>query len=161
MTTKKTFKRFNRRGQRGFSLIELGIVVAVIAILATVVLVGRGFLESSRVSKMVEVIDTICKGVAVYAGSNGGQIPGANGANLLTELENRELVSNTITNSVPNFSVNSVTRTANPEQFTVVIGCASAQGQTSCKDIENAKLRDDSLTAHSVTATTVSLTFRL
>ena len=155
-----------RKGQRGFSLIELGIVVAVIAILATVVLVGRGFLESSRVSKMVEVIDTIAKGTAVYAGTNGGEIPTAP-VNYLNALELRALVPTGITNSVPNFAINSVSRVST-ETFVVSITCSGgAQAATSCQDICRAKLRDKSLVTATPSATcanpaaTITLTFQI
>jgi len=148
-----------RRGQRGFSLIELGIVVAVIAILATVVLVGRGFLESSRVSKMVEVIDTISKGLAVYSGTNGGEIPTSYpSGSLLGELEARQLVITNVANSVPNYSITNVTATGT-ENYQIVVTCPNAQA---CEDIKNAKIRDASNTAPpAASGTQVTLNMRL
>lgn len=58
--------RISRASERGFSLIELGIVIAVIAVLASVVIVGRGFINSSRTGKAAEALATIRKAGAVY-----------------------------------------------------------------------------------------------
>jgi len=62
------------RNARGFSLIELGIVVAVIAVLASVVIFGRGFIVAARVTKAVEAANTIRKGSSSYAGLMGGTV---------------------------------------------------------------------------------------
>jgi prepilin-type N-terminal cleavage/methylation domain-containing protein len=61
--------RSSRASERGFSLIELGIVIAVIAVLASVVIVGRGFINSSRTGKAAEALSTIRKAGAVYTSS--------------------------------------------------------------------------------------------
>jgi len=58
-----------RASERGFSLIELGIVIAVIAVLASVVIVGRGFINSSRTGKAAEALSTVRKAGAVYTSS--------------------------------------------------------------------------------------------
>jgi prepilin-type N-terminal cleavage/methylation domain-containing protein len=88
-----------RRAQRGFSLIELGIVVAVIAVLAAVVLVGRGFLNSARVSKVTEGIGVTKKAAATVAGLQGGRFPVTSTGNELGGLSQRQLVP-ALTNSV-------------------------------------------------------------
>ena len=78
------------KNEKGFTLIELGIVVAVIAILATVVLMGSGFVSSSRLAKAVEGVDVLKKASINYAGRVGGTFP-TTAANLVA-LESRNLI---------------------------------------------------------------------
>ncbi len=136
--------------ERGFSLIELGIVVAVIAILATVVLVGRGFLQSSRVSKMVEVLDTIAKGSAVYAGTNGGKLPEAAGVDYMPQLVARTLITAGIGTSVPDFTLAAVNAQgpAAPsygEHFIIPVTCGGSNPNQACQDLCYAKRRDHAI----------------
>jgi prepilin-type N-terminal cleavage/methylation domain-containing protein len=81
------------RGVRGFSLIELGIVIAVIAVLAAVVIFGRGFIVASRVSKLVEAANTVRKGASTYAGLMGGSLsPAVTPAVGISALSTRQLL---------------------------------------------------------------------
>jgi prepilin-type N-terminal cleavage/methylation domain-containing protein len=59
------------RRLRGFTLIELGVATAAIAILMTSVLMGRGFIEASRHAKMVDAIDQLRKAAQTYSGMKG------------------------------------------------------------------------------------------
>ena len=86
----KTMKMNLRKNQKGFTLIELGIVVAVIAILASAVLVGQGFIESSRTAKATQGVHTLKKAVINYAGLKGGKLSAD--ATGLTQLANRNLI---------------------------------------------------------------------
>ena len=80
-----------RRQQRGFSLIELGIVIAVIAVLASVVIFGRGFIAAARITKAVEAMNTIRKSASSYAGLQGGSLA-TSAASQLPALANRQLL---------------------------------------------------------------------
>ena len=85
--------RRRRRHPRGFSLIELGIVIAVIAVLAAVVIFGRGFILAGRVTKAVEASNTIRKSASTYAGLLGGSLRGQPPAtSQLNTLQARSLV---------------------------------------------------------------------
>jgi prepilin-type N-terminal cleavage/methylation domain-containing protein len=68
----RSSRGLRRRSRRGFSLVELGIVIAVIAVLAAVVIFGRGFIQSARVTKAVDACNTSRKGAATFAGVQGG-----------------------------------------------------------------------------------------
>jgi prepilin-type N-terminal cleavage/methylation domain-containing protein len=69
-------KAVRRRSRRGFSLIELGIVIAVIAVLAAVVVFGRGFILAARVTKAVDASNSVRKAASTFAGLNGGALSG-------------------------------------------------------------------------------------
>ena len=86
----------SRRRSRGFSLIELGIVIAVIAVLAAVVIFGRGFIAAARITKAVEGMNTIRKGAATYAGLQGGALNTSTASELPT-LSARNLLPSTLT----------------------------------------------------------------
>ena len=83
---------------RGFTLIELGIVVAVISLLATGVMAGQGFIEAARVGRIVGKVNHIRKAVYVYAGMRAGKLFNSDSEDapefedILEELRERELV---------------------------------------------------------------------
>jgi prepilin-type N-terminal cleavage/methylation domain-containing protein len=85
-------KTLRRRSRRGFSLIELGIVIAVIAVLAAVVVFGRGFILAARVTKAVDASNTIRKAASTFAGVNGGALTNST-ASQLVALSQRGLIA--------------------------------------------------------------------
>lgn len=87
-----TVRRSSRRSRRGFSLIELGIVIAVISVLAAVVIFGRGFILAARVTKAVDASNTLRKAASTFAGLNGGSLQNFSTTSQLTALSQRALI---------------------------------------------------------------------
>ena len=56
-----------RRRSRGFTMVELAIVVAILAILATGIFVGVGFFETSRVNSAGQFVKTVTEAAREYA----------------------------------------------------------------------------------------------
>lgn len=81
-----------RRHPRGFSLIELGIVIAVIAVLAAVVIFGRGFIAAGRVSKAVEGFNTVRKAGTTLAGLRGGSFTPPSSTSEIQNMAKRGLL---------------------------------------------------------------------
>ena len=84
MSIARRQKMVRARRARGFSLIELGIVIAVIAVLAAVVIFGRGFIAAGRITKAVEAMNTIRKSASTYAGLQGGALKASTASELPT-----------------------------------------------------------------------------
>lgn len=59
--------RSRRLRPRGFSLVELGIVIAVIAVLAGVVIGGAGYFRAAKQRTAVDLVGTIRKAASQYA----------------------------------------------------------------------------------------------
>jgi hypothetical protein len=75
---------------RGFTLVELGIVVGVISLLASSVLAGRGFIRAAEHTKITSEIDKIYKAVDNYAGRRGGTLQES--LDILPALIERQLI---------------------------------------------------------------------
>lgn len=87
----RSSRGLRRRSRRGFSLVELGIVIAVIAVLAAVVIFGRGFISAARVTKAVDASNTARKAASTFAGTSGGAFR-ATAANQLNIFADRGLL---------------------------------------------------------------------
>jgi prepilin-type N-terminal cleavage/methylation domain-containing protein len=119
------------RKANGFTLIELGIAVGVIAILATVVLIGRGFVAKSKVGKGVECLSAARLGAANYIGAVGGNISSA--TDITTSLRDRSLIP---TRCGPGVSIAQVF--AVNDQVALVVNCkdeANNPDDNVCADI--------------------------
>lgn len=90
---------------RGFTLIELGIVIAVIAVLAIVVLAGTGFMQSSRLGKANDFVGKLQDAIATLSGRRGGTLAGLGACP--ADLINRQLVPAAFNNPgqvIPNWT---------------------------------------------------------
>lgn len=145
-----------RKREQGFTLIELGIVVAVIAVLATVILFGRGFLESTRISKAVETVTMLQKAANTFAQT--GTPPGTVPATLtLANLQARQLVPPNINNAVSGYSF-AIAR-VNQTQYRVTVTCPTNVAAT---DLGAAKASDPNLVgAPGVAGLVATFTFQI
>ena len=85
----------SKKQQEGFTLIELGIVVAIIALLSTSVLLGKGFIDASKISRAAEAVEKTRIAVETYIGRNGGNwemVEYLEYNGLATKLVDRKLV---------------------------------------------------------------------
>ncbi|HEY3451479.1 MAG TPA: type II secretion system protein [Myxococcales bacterium] len=62
------------KSPRGFSLIELGIVIAAIAVLSTVVLLGSGFMNAAKARNAMELISTLRQAAKQFAARNNNGV---------------------------------------------------------------------------------------
>tara|TARA_B100000959_G_C14795921_1_gene547637 strand:- start:241 stop:489 length:249 start_codon:yes stop_codon:yes gene_type:complete len=67
--------KVRKNTEKGFTLIELGIVVAILSILSTTVLAGKGFLRAMQLSTVVQEVGALRKAVDVYIARRGGTYP--------------------------------------------------------------------------------------
>jgi prepilin-type N-terminal cleavage/methylation domain-containing protein len=58
---------FRRSKPRGFSLAELGIVLAVVAVLSTVILMGRGYVLAAKVNVARDLVSSVVAASRQYA----------------------------------------------------------------------------------------------
>ena len=130
-----------RKREQGFSLIELGIVIGVIAILITVVAVGQGFILTSRVTKAVDAVDVIRKATSTISGTGGGQFPTNSTANEMGGLQTRGFIPASPWTPMQGFVINNVqwsTGLGPANRVGVQITCPAGQ----CVDVWNAYNQD-------------------
>tara|TARA_Y100001934_G_C12142785_1_gene673356 strand:- start:259 stop:774 length:516 start_codon:yes stop_codon:yes gene_type:complete len=77
------------KNSKGFTLVELGIVIGVMAVLATGVLLGHGFAQASKVTKAAQGVQHLKKATVNYVGRRGGEI---DTKTVLSDLATRELI---------------------------------------------------------------------
>ena len=65
-------RRRSVSGCKGFTLIELGIVVAAISLLASGVMAGKGFMDAAKITKAVDAVDKTRLAVETYVARRGG-----------------------------------------------------------------------------------------
>ncbi len=145
-----------------FPVQRLGVVLVIIVAVATMALVAKNLFTSNRAGKMVELIDTVSKGMAVYSGTSGGQIP--DGRDLLAELRRRKLVVPKFEPLVPGHDIASVTRLG-PLRYRIAVSCPKTKsGNESCGSILDANDPDqhrDVLAVDGRGTNQVTITMRL
>jgi prepilin-type N-terminal cleavage/methylation domain-containing protein len=122
--------------QRGFTLMELGIVIAVMAVLSTVVIVGKGFIFSTKTSKAVDAIGVIRKAAANISALGGGAFPEDSSDSELDTLRERGFIDGPVESEepwdfIPGFSITDVrwnSSTANPENNVVGVKLSCPPG---------------------------------
>ena len=110
-------------GCQGFTLIELGIVVAAISLLASGVMAGKGFMDAAKITKAVDAVDKTRLAVETYVARRGGVWLDAEAleqGDYVTALVDRQLVPE-MPWQVGDMSVSFVMYGANPNLDAVVI----------------------------------------
>lgn len=122
----------NSRREDGFSLIELGIVVAVIAVLATVVIMGRGYTAAARVTKANELVNVTQRAITIYA--NAGNDGSAVGVTLATLRERQLLGTDTCAGEAGGHQICVDGVWGTISTYTVLIKC-SPEAHNACQDV--------------------------
>ena len=87
-------KNIKKQSEQGFTLIELAIVVGVMAVLSTVVLAGKGFMDSTAVSKSASSITQLSSAASHYlATQKNRSFSTTADENLLTTLGSRKYLT--------------------------------------------------------------------
>ena len=126
-----------RKGQECFTLIELGVAIAVICVLSTGIMVGKGLLDSSRVTTAANGIAALKKALVANAMYNGGSLQGQN----MDELADRNfippLVNGALQLSGERFTVSAMgvrpddeIVAASPHQLTLTVNVPDADTAT-------------------------------
>ncbi len=124
--------RNRSKRSRGFTLIELGIVIAVIAVLAIVVLAGTGFMQSSRLGKANDFVGKLQDAIATLSGRRGGTL--ANLPPCPQALIQRQLVPNnfnTPSQVIPNWTFTCAYLPL-PTQYSITV---TAEDPLQCQDM--------------------------
>lgn len=67
---------FSMKDQRGFTLTELVVALAVVGVMAGAFTITRTAIESARVGRAMDEMEIIATGAAQYAAQNGGSFSG-------------------------------------------------------------------------------------
>jgi len=129
-------------GAAGFTLVELGIVIGVIATLATTVLLGTGFLDASRTAKVCENVAAVRRGTSFYFAQSGGQSRNPS-VQLLAQLQQRGFISfGSNSSPVKDFLFRRAAHDAGADWFLLDVRCPTSEA---CDDVWSQFLNDPAL----------------
>lgn len=89
----------NFRNQKGFTLVEIAIVLVIVGLVLFGVLKGQELIKSGKVKKSIKQVDQIRAAIVTYGDKYKGKLPGVNGgvnatsAGVFQDLADAKLIS--------------------------------------------------------------------